>query len=323
MLAELAFASPLGALIALAGLFPLAGLLLARGRARRVRRRLGLCEPGARSRLLPVAGVAGAAALLGAAAAQPVVAHSGRQLSRTDAEAYIVIDTSRSMLASRGRSGRARLDRAKAAAAAIRDALPTVPVGLASMTDRVLPHLFPSVDGKVFKTTLERAIGIERPPPSAGFLTNVTRLDAIGEVMHYTFFSDLSTKRLLVVITDAESLPVSTAKVVRDLAGPPRVQTVFVHVWDPRERVYTRGLEEPQYRPDRTSAATLRSLAAATGGSAFTEREVGDAAAAARVAAGQGPSVAHGTRRTQLALAPWLALGAVLPIALLLWRRDR
>ena len=39
-------------------------------------------------------------------------------------------------------------------------------VGITSLTDRVLPHLFPTLDPNVFESVLHDAIGIERPPPS-------------------------------------------------------------------------------------------------------------------------------------------------------------
>jgi hypothetical protein len=38
---------------------------------------------------------------------------------------------------------------------------------------------------------------------------------------------------------------------------------------------------------------------------------------------GTGPSVVQGERRRDVALAPPLAAAAFLPLALLLWRRDR
>ena len=43
-------------------------------------------------------------------------------------------------------------------------------VGIASLTDRVLPHLFPSTDVDVFEATIERSMAIERPPPRSSLL---------------------------------------------------------------------------------------------------------------------------------------------------------
>ena len=85
----------------------------------------------------------------------------------TDAEAFVVIDTSRSMLARSSPRSTIRYARARAAALRFRDAFADVPVGIASFTDRVLPHLFPSADDDVFVATL-RALDRDRPAAAAG-----------------------------------------------------------------------------------------------------------------------------------------------------------
>ena len=75
-----------------------------------------------------------------------------------------------------------RFERARDDALALQAELARHPVGIASLTDRVLPHLFPTVDRRVFGETMREAVGIERPPPSTSFGTNVTTLDALGAV---------------------------------------------------------------------------------------------------------------------------------------------
>jgi hypothetical protein len=187
----------------------------------------------------------------------------------------------------------------------------------------VLPHLFPSANEHVFEATLDRAIGIERPPPRSGLLTNATRVDAIGAVARSRFFSPAADRRLLVVLTDGETPSVDASRVAERLRGPPAIETVFVQLWDPRERVFTRGVPEPGYRPDRAARSRLDRLAAATGGSVFAEGELDAAATKARELLGDGPRVARGERRERFALAPYLTLAAFLPLGLLLWRVDR
>jgi hypothetical protein len=320
---DLGFATPLAALLALATLVPLAALLAARSRARGIRRALRLPDPTPRSKRIPLVALGVAGALLGLAAAQPVIQRDAERVVRTDAEAWVVIDTTRSMLAQSDPDSRIRLDRAKAAAQAVRDTLPNVPLGIASLTDRVLPHLFPSTDEDVFRAALQRSVGIENPPPQSGFLAQVTRLDAIGTLSELNFFSPTARRRVAVVLTDAESLPFSPDRIARRLSGPPRINTVFVHVWGEEERVFTRGVPEPGYRPDPTSRPTLDTLAAVTGGTVFSDAEAGSAAAKARELIGQGPTVTEGERRVRYALSPYLAAAAFLPVGLLLWRRDR
>jgi hypothetical protein len=320
---DLGFASPLAALLALVVVVPLAALLTVRVRAQGVRRALGLPEPSKRSWRVPLAALGVAGGLLGLAAAQPVIQRDAKQRVRTDAEAWVVLDTTRSMLAQADPDSRMRLDRAKAASQAVRDTLPNVPVGIASLTDRVLPHLFPTTDADVFSATLEKAVAIENPPPQSGFLAQVTRLDAIGAMSSLNFFSPTASRRVIVVLTDGESLPFAPDRVAKRLSGPPPIDAVFVHVWGEEERVFARGVPEPQYRPDPTSRPTLDTLASVVGTSVYSDGDAGAAAAKARELIGSGPTIEKGERRVRYALSPYLAGAAFVPLALLLWRRDR
>src|SRR5206468_8194313 len=138
--------------------------------AERNRRRvvgiLGLPGTRAVSRVAVVTSLVAIAALLGAAAAQPTLVNRSAREVRSDAAAFFVIDTSRSMLASSGPGEPTRFERERTFALQLRNRLPEFRVGLATMTDRVLPHLFPSADREAFAATLEKAVGVERPPPS-------------------------------------------------------------------------------------------------------------------------------------------------------------
>jgi hypothetical protein len=325
----LEFLTPVGALIALAVLLPVAAIVTLSRRASRVRRGLGLPGFSMRLRLLPIAAVLTVAGLLGLAAAQPLLGRTSTQKVRSDAEALLVVDVSRSMLARQGLGGPSRLERAKSAGVRLRASLPSVPMGIASMTNRVLPHLFPSADGDVFETTLERAIGIERPPPGSSFLvpdqpvaTNVTSLDSLAQVATQRFYSPAATHRLLVVFTDGESTQVSEAAVARRLRRA-RIETVFVQFWDADEQVFTKGSPELEYKPDPAARSILDRLATAAGGSVYDEESLGSAMSKGRDLLGSGPTVAQSHRPDQIALAPYLAAVAFLPLTLLLWRRDR
>jgi hypothetical protein len=222
-----------------------------------------------------------------------------------------------------------RLERAKSAAAELRSSLDDVPVGLASLTNRVLPHVFPSTDKDLFRSALGRAIGIERPPPGSSFLTSqqgapstATDLGALASVASQDYYSPSARRRVLVVLTDGESTPIST----ETMAGRLReggIETVFVQFWGQDERVYTRGKPEPEYVPDPAARPVLEGLAAATRGSVFNESNVADASRAMREAVGSGPTVAQGQQPDRTALAPYLAIAAFLPLSFLLWWRDR
>ena len=323
MAVTLTLLTPLGALLSVGILVPLAALLLARRRARHVRSALEMSEPARRGVIVALASLLIASVLLGLAATQPIVEQTTTFQVRTDAEAFVVIDVSRSMLARREAGSTTRLVRAKRAASELRASLGSVPVGIASLTDRVLPHLFPSADGDVFEATLERAIGIERPPPGGTFRRRATDLDALASVRSLHFFSPKTTQRLLVVLTDGESVPVNRARLSAQLQRQPAIDTVFVQLWFEDERVYTRRVAEPQYVPDRSARSLLDGVAAAINGSVYSERGVDGAVRKARVLLGEGPTMVEGDRQDPIALAPYLSIAAFLPLALLLWRRDR
>jgi hypothetical protein len=318
----LSFLSPLAALIALAGVVPLAALEVVRRRARRARALLRLPEPGRAERAAAPIALGAVAALLAVAAAQPVLRDTHTRRVRTDAEAWIVLDTSRSMLA-RSRTGApSRLDRAKTFARELRNGLQSVPVGIGSLTDRVLPHLFPSADVDTFDATLRNAIGIERPPPSQFLRTRVSTLIPLTDMRGANFFAPSDRKRLVVVLTDGESQPFSSEKVGSQLAAAPRIDTIFVQFWNPRERVYSGGKPEAAYRPDPTSGTTIRSLAAASGGASFGEGNLADVIARARADIGSGPTAKVGEASGQTRLAPWVSLSTILPLSFVLWRRN-
>lgn len=319
----LSFLTPLGGLVALLCLVPLAALARARAFARRRRGEIGLSEPRLRAYVVPVAALAAAAACLGLAAMQPVLSLDEKRRVRTDAEAVVVLDTSRSMLASDAPGSPARIGRAKAAATVLQEALPGVPVGLASLTDRTLPHLFPTADDEVFRATLAKSIGIERPPPVHSLLTRVTSLESLSAIATQGFYSPEARRRLLVVLTDGESLPGTRARLASLFRRPPGIATVFVQVWGRDERVFRGRTPEPAYRSDPGARAALDRLATEVGGDVYSEDELASAARRVSQLVGSGPSVVRGERRRDIALAPYLAAAAFVPLLLVLWRRDR
>jgi hypothetical protein len=263
------------------------------------------------------------AGLLGLAAAQPVLARTTTLHVRTDAEVFVAVDVSRSMLARPVRGATTRLDRSRRLAGQLRDELPGIPVGVASVTDRILPHLFPSADDDVFRTTVTRAIGIEQPPPRSTYAKNATSFDSLTDVATRRFFSPTAKRRLLVLFTDGESSPITAARIGRVFRRTPAIRTVFIHVWGASERVYGPSGPEPQYQPDPSSHAILEALAVATGGHVFREDQLEAAARRSREVLGPGPTRAEGVRDARNGLAPYLVLGALLPLGLVLVRHDR
>ena len=317
---HLAFLTPLAALAVLLAAIPLGAWLLLVKRDAVARRVLSLPSPLRRSRFGPAVAIAAAAALIGIAAAQPVIQHKTTHRERTDAEAWIVFDISLSMAASPGPHAPDRLERARRFALALRPRLQSIPVGAASLTDRVLPHLFPTPDEGAFAGDVQRAIGIDSPPPQRFYSTRATSFDALTSFVTSAYFRPQTQYRAVIVLTDGESLPVSPTLAVT-LRKPPGVHVVFVHVWNAQDRIYPTSVADPNYRPDPGSAAFLQRVAATLHGTAVSEGDVGRAAAAARAALGAGP-IKKVSETARVALMPWVTLAALAPLAFLLWRRN-
>ncbi len=321
---SLVFLSPLGGLTALALVLPIAALAVGAGLERRAREILRLPPPAPVARLPLALALAAIPALLGLAAAQPAWRSTTEEHVRTDAQALFVVDVSRSMLAAGAAGGQTRIERARSGARTLRAALPEVPSGIATMTDRVLPNLLPIAGRSAFDHTLEEAVAVNQPPPASSG-AQATTLAALGAVGSENFFPALVRRRLLVVLTDGESRAFDASAVARALGQGPGVRTILVHVWAPDEQIFGVGeAPEPGYHPDPASREVLTSLASATGGSVFGENSLGAASRALRAAAGSGPELRRGTIGQTRTLAPYAALAALGPLGfLLLGRRTR
>lgn len=319
---RISFLTPAAALLALGAILPLVILLEGERRAQRLRALLRLDPPRARGRALWIAGVVSVPCLLALAAMQPVIDRSSQHVTRTDAEIYFVMDTSRSMAASRGPSSRTRLERARTLALRVRTDVGEFPAGIVSLTDRLLPHLFPTPDSATFLATLERSVGVDRPPP-VNFNRTATALGALASLPTRGFYSPEISRRVAVIFTDAESRPFATAGIASVFRRPPGVQAIFVRVGNSDEHVYTiEGDLEAAYRPDPSAPQNVQTLATATGGLAFEEDDAGEIVRAIRRYIGRGRTEVRGDERTKIALAPFAAGLAFLPLGLVLWRRN-
>lgn len=303
---------------ALAALLPAAAWALGRRRAAAVRRSLGLRPPTGR-RALHAFAAAAAVAALGLAAAQPALTGEPRIHERADAAALFVVDTSRSMAASATADSPTRLDRAVSAAARLRAAIPAVPSGIATLTDRVLPDLLPVADPTTFDEVAERGVAIESPPP-AETAVRATTFSALSQLASGNYFGANTTLRLVVLLTDGESNPVDMGELARTLPPARGYRFLAVRFWQSGESVYDAdGKREAAYRPDALGSVVLDGVANALGGRSYDERRLGAATSYLRSAAGSGPtaSVRAGTpRRTPLA--PYLAALALVLLALAL-----
>jgi len=258
--------------------------------------------------------VTAVAGLFGVAASQPVLRTTNAISVRTDAEALFVIDVSRSMLASRTPGAKTRITRARDDAIRLRDDLIDIPSGVATITDRVLPDLLPVPDRAAFEQTIRQVVKIDNPPPATDSVT-ATTLGALGALGTQSFFSPTARHRIAIVFTDGESRPFDANQTARALG---RVTPFFIRIGSPGEHVFDAdGQLEPAYHPDASGTEALAGLAQAARGKAFREGELGAAVRAVRAALGSGPTQREGLTATTRALAPYVALAALVPLLLL------
>jgi hypothetical protein len=338
MLASLTFVTPLGGLLALAVVVPVAAFAVSAAQTARGRALLRLDSPRA-DRHVALVALAAVPLLLGLAAAQPALrSHVGRRI-RTDSQAIFVLDISRSMAASAGFGAPARLAQAKAAAIRLRnDAIPEVPSGIATLTTLLLPHLFPTPDEAVFNSTVRNAVGIENPPPPALQLgVTGTAFSALAPIRNEGYFDPRKKKRLVILLTDGESGPYEPAALADTLVhaggqpglgsfvgrSEPPISLFIVRVGSTADRIYeSRRTIEAAYRPDPRASVIVSALASATKGHAFDAGSLSGASDALRTALGSGKTVTRGVSTKTIALAPYVVLVAFAALAVIIRKRN-
>lgn len=258
---------------------------------------------------------------MGVAAAQPVVIRHRSLAERSDAQAFFVFDTSLSMSARESRGAPSRLERAKQEAEQVIPKLSDIPVGLAAMTDRVLPVVMPTPNLALALRTLHQSVGVNRPPPTQIYHGRATTFQALLPIGRSDFYSPGVRHPILVVFTDGEDQPFRSS-VDFELAHAMPEQPLFVHVWAPGERIYEHGRVDPRYRPDPTSATALSRFASAAHGQVFGEDDLHALVQAIRGEAGSSPARTTVTGYARVALAPWFVLAGVVPLGFLLYRRN-
>ncbi len=290
-------------------------------RARRLRRRFSLATPRRRDLAVAAAALALLPSLVAVAAAQPVVIHRQALTERIDAQVFIVLDTSLSMSAQTSPSSPTRLARAKREAEEVIPQLGDIPVGIATMTDRVLPNLMPTTNTALALRTVRESVGIDQPPPSQQYPNRATTLQALFTITANHLFAPAVRHPVLVVFTDGESNPLPRGfgyALAQELKVPP----LFVHVWAPTERVYVHGQLDPRYKPDLASTKVLAQYASALHGHVFGEGDLGALVQAIRAEAGSHPAHTRILGYRRVALAPWFLLAGVFPLGFLFWRRN-
>jgi hypothetical protein len=267
-----------------------------------------------------VVAVALLTALVSLAAAQPVLATQQKTSGRADAEVYFVFDISRSMGARTGPHTPTRLDRARDVAKQIRAGLQGIPVGVASLTDRLLPHLFPSTS---VNAVVDRALGIDRPPARLNWGDTIgTKLSVIADLANTDYFADDARRRAVIVLTDGETMT-EGINALPSLFAQKHIRPFLVRIWGANERVYDpRGLVNLAYHPDPDSTVLFEQIANSLQTPVYGEHDGRRVAAEARKAMGTGPTTTRGRELQSTQLTPILVGLAFLPLLYILYRRN-
>jgi len=340
LLGSLVFLSPSGALVAIAVALPLASALVAAVRHSRVRAVLRLRPPQGHN-TLELASLAAVPLFLALAAAGPAIRSPAGRSLLDSTEAIFIFDVSRSMAAAPGPHAPSRLAEAKADAVDLRDAVPDVRAGVASLTTQLLPELFPTADEMAFTGTVDRALGVLKPPPPA-FGVTATTFDPLAALRDQGFFGPSTRHRVAVLFTDGESTTYFPQNVGERLSGAQPapltpglfgqqqqqqveapVKLLVLRFGGARDRIYKAdGSVDPGYRPDLRAPEIVAELARDAHGFAFDADQLGAAKRTLRGAVGTGPRSAHTTTMKTTRLAVYAAVLALLPLGLLVWRRN-
>jgi hypothetical protein len=314
------FLSPLGALIAAVALLPLAAVAIRERRGERVRTTLSLTRAPLRSNApIAVAAVA-TVAVLALAAAQPALRVHDVRRARTDAEAYLVLDISKSMAASAHPGSATRLAHAIAAARKVSAGLSDIPQGVATLTDRVLPSLLPTTTPGAVDTVLRDAIAVDQPPPFLADAERATSFQQLQNLGFDNFFGNHLKRRLAILFSDGESAPYYPLTLATTLQVE-HIGLVIVRSWGAGDRI-SGGKKTDPYRSDPSTTAPLDALARLMHSRVFSVHETGDAVKAARAYLGSGPTVVAGNQDRTVPLDRYVVLAVALPLGFALARRN-
>jgi hypothetical protein len=93
-------------------------------------------------------------------------------------------------------------------------------------------------------------------------------------------------------------------------------------LWQPGERVFTPSGPDAAYREQEDAPVALRSLGGTLDAPVLTEDQAGRAVSRVRALVGDGPHVEVPSHSTIRPLSPYVALAAILPLGVLLRRRN-
>jgi hypothetical protein len=188
-----------------------------------------------------------------------------------------------------------------------------VPAGVATLTNRMMPLLFPTGDGRSVTAVIDHSLQIMQPPPVPYTTARESSLSALGLAADRSYFDPTARKRALVVFTDLDSDAFSLSGTLRILRAH-RIEPFVVRVARPGERVFDPSGRPYAYRS--ISTVTVGGLRNA-GWHAFEEGQRAQLVAGIGNYLGDGPVGGGGVVESQQNLAPYAAVVALVLSALL------
>jgi hypothetical protein len=313
--AHIIFLSPQAAYVGLAFAAPLVALAIRERAGARVRSTLHLRRPAFIRQLVRPVGLVALAALVAATAAQPAIRDTDSTKVRSDAELYLTFDVSRSMSAAGAPGGVVRMERARVLGRDVHAALPDVPTGVATLTNRMMPLLFPTGDARGVTAVIDHTVRLLQPQPVRYTAARASSLSSLTLAADRSYFDPSARKRVLVVFTDLDSDFFSLDGTLR-LLRQHRIEPFLVRVAAPGERIFDAAGRPNAYISEST--VTVAALRRAHW-HAFEENETARLVSEIRSYLGKGPVGASGLVESQRNLAPLFALAALaLTVALML-----
>jgi hypothetical protein len=303
---------------------PLAAFVLMERRTRRLRRLFSLTAPQRRELAAVAVALAIIPVLIAVAAAQPIIVRREAVVQREDAQAFFVLDTSLSMSAQTSPDAPTRLDRAEHDVEELLPQMGDIPVGLATMTDRVLPNIMPTTNDALIRRVIDQSVGINEPPPSRPYPYLATSFqNALFPLPKSNLFPVGMRHPILVIFTDGESAPLPTTPYGGLASDQETIPPLFVHISAPNERVYLpSGKVDSRYHPDPQSGAVLAQFASATHGQVFSENDLSGLVHTILDEAGPVRAKTRILGFERVPLGPWILLAGVFPLGFLFWRRN-
>jgi hypothetical protein len=213
---------------------------------------------------------------------------------RADAEAYLFVDDSASMLASASASAQTRLQQARTAAERFaRELPPDLPLGAGALPQAPLPLTAPIGDRQLFIATINRqTVPGTQPEQYYGGVT-ATDFSNLSLLTSARFFLRESKHRIVIVLTDAEGPSFDSTAVAATLEKA-HIKLVVVRFGSSRDHFWLHPpgrspVTLAKFVPDVSDLGELRLLSSETGGSFYDHSQVDAAIRKVDRLVGHGP----------------------------------